>query len=150
MSSQKLSLTARALRLQGMREHSRAELQKKLQAHETEPGEVGRVLDQLQAKGFINESRVVESVLYQRAGKLGAARVRQELVAKGLDADNIAQAMDRLRQTEVQRARAVWEKKFGKEPEDAAQRVRQMRFLAARGFAAEAIRKVIRGSDEDF
>ena len=72
-----LSLKGRALRYLAAREHSRAELECKLAAHEEEPGQLARVLDDLQAKDFISDSRVVESVINRRAGKLGAARVRQ-------------------------------------------------------------------------
>jgi regulatory protein len=61
----------------------------------------------------------------------------------------VAQAVAELRGTEVERAREVWRKKFGQPPIDAAERGKQMRFLMARGFGAEAIRRVIGGSEED-
>ena len=149
MGFQALSLKGRALRLLAGREHSRAELERKLAAHETEPGELARALDELQAKGFINEQRVVESVLYRRASRLGASRVKQELQAKGIGAEAVAEAVDQLRATEVERARAVWRKKFGEPATDAAGRAKQMRFLASRGFGAEAIRRVVAGEDTD-
>ena len=79
------SLTGRALRLLSGREHSRAELERKLQQFEEEPGRLAKVLDELQAKDFINEQRVVESVVHRRAAKLGASRIKQELQAKGLE-----------------------------------------------------------------
>lgn len=143
------SLKGRALRLLSGREHSRAELQRKLAQHETEPGELERALDDLEAKGFINEQRVVESVLHRRAGRLGAARVRQELQAKGLNPQAVAEAVAGLQDTEEARAREVWRKKFGEPPADIAARGKQMRFLLTRGFAAETIRRVVSGSDDD-
>lgn len=139
------SLKGRALRLLAAREHSRTELERKLAAHETEPGELARALDDLQAKGFINEQRVLESVVHRRAGRLGAARVRQELQAKGLDPQAVAEAVAGLQGSEQARAQAVWQRKFGAPPEDAQQQARQMRFLLARGFSAEAVRRVVRG-----
>jgi regulatory protein len=145
---QALSLKGRALRLLAGREHSRAELERKLAAHETEPGELARALDELQAKGFINEQRVVDSVLYRRASRLGASRVKQELQAKGLPAEAVALAVAGLQATEVDRAREVWRKKFGEPASDAAGRAKQMRFLASRGFSPEAIRRVVRGEDD--
>jgi regulatory protein len=145
---QTLSLKGRALRLLAGREHSRAELERKLAAHEVEPGELARALDELQAKGFINEQRVLESVLYRRASRLGASRVKQELQAKGLSAEAVAQAVAGLQATEVDRAREVWRKKFGEPASDAAGRAKQMRFLASRGFSPEAIRRVVRGEDD--
>ena len=144
-----LSLKGRALRLLGAREHSRAELERKLAAHESAPGELARVLDELQAKGFINEQRVMESVIHRRAARLGASRIRQELQGKGLDPQAVAQAVSELRSTELARALEVWRKKFGEPATDAAQRARQMRFLASRGFGGDTIHKVISGGDED-
>ncbi len=149
MGFQKLSLKGRALKLLAAREHSRSELEKKLASHEEVPGELAQALDELQAKGFISEQRVVESVLHRRAARLGTGRVKQELQAKGISAEVMADAIDALRHTEVERAREVWRKKFGEPAADAAGRAKQMRFLAARGFGADAIRRVVSGADDD-
>lgn len=143
------SLKGRALRLLSGREHSRVELQRKLAAYEEEPGSLARALDELQAKGFISEQRVVASVIHQRAPKLGAMRIRQELQNKGLDAQLVAEAVTSLRATELERCREIWLKKFGEPPTDATERGRQARFLAARGFTAEVIGRVVKGGDED-
>ena len=78
------SLKGRALRLLSQREHSRLELERKLRPFEEVPGELAAALDFLQAKDFINENRVVESVVNRRASKLGASRIKQELTARGL------------------------------------------------------------------
>jgi regulatory protein len=146
---EQISLKGRALRLLAGREHSRAELEKKLRPHETEPGELQRALDELQTRGFINEQRVVDSVLHRRAARLGTGRVKQELQAKGISAEAVAEAVDSLRGTEVERAREVWRKKFGEPAADPAGRAKQMRFLASRGFGAEAIRRVVQGGEDD-
>ena len=92
---------------------------------------------------------MVESLIHRRAARLGAGRVKQELQAKGISAEAVAEAVDRLRGTETDRAREVWRKKFGEPAADAAGRAKQMRFLAARGFGAEAIRRVVRGGEDD-
>lgn len=144
-----ISLKGRALRLLSMREHSRQELERKLKAFEETPGELAQALDFLAAKDFINEQRVVESVVNRRQLKLGASRVRQELQAKGLPAEAIAEAVQTMRSTELERAREVWRKKFGEPPEDQAARAKQIRFLVSRGFAPEVVRKVVSGA-EDF
>ncbi len=144
-----LSLKGRALRLLSSREHSRAELERKLAQHEEEPGQLRRVLDELQAKDFINEQRVVESVLHRRAPRLGAARIRQELQVKGLAPEAVAEAVAGLQSTELQRAREVWRRKFDAIPADAAQRAKQARFLAARGFGGEVIRRVLNTPDDE-
>ncbi|TXT40735.1 MAG: regulatory protein [Comamonadaceae bacterium] len=149
------SLKGRALRLLSGREHSRAELERKLARFEEEPGSLALALDDLQAKGFISEQRVLESVLNRRAGKLGAQRIKQELQAKGLDPQAVIHAVAELRNTELARAQAVWAKKFAAPAQDASEAARQMRFLAARGFEGEVIRRVVKGgvvemSDQDF
>jgi regulatory protein len=142
-----LSLKGRALRALAAREHSRAELTRKLASLETEEGELAKILDELAAKGFINEQRVADSLAYRRGAKLGTARVVQELKAKGVDADAVAQATTALKATEFERAREVWRKKFGASAAD-ADRMKQMRFLASRGFAPDVIRRVV-GGDVD-
>jgi regulatory protein len=144
-----ISLKGRALRLLSGREHSRVELERKLAAFEEAPGELAQALDALQAKGFINEQRVVDSVLYRRAGKLGASRIRKELQSKGLDPSAVLDAVAGLQATELERAREVWRKKFGSPPVDAAARAKQQRFLLARGFSSDAVRRVVAGSDDD-
>lgn len=137
------SLKARALRLLAQREHSRAELMRKLAPHTEDEALLVAALDELQAKGLIDEARVAESVLHRRATGLGAMRVRGELQAKGLSEAVVGEAVQQLRSTERERAAAVWAKKFGQPPADAKAQAQQMRFLAARGFAAEAIRAVV-------
>ena len=149
MASTPLSLTGRALRLLSGREHSRAELERKLAKFEAEPGALAKVLDALAAKDFINEGRVVDSVVHRRSAKLGAARIRQELQAKGLEPGAVAQAVASLRASEVERAREIWRKKFGAPPADAAERGKQMRFLAGRGFGGDTIHKVVSGGEDD-
>jgi regulatory protein len=144
-----LSLKGRALRLLSGREHSRAELERKLARHEEEPGQLARVLDELQARDFINQQRVVDSVVYHRSGKLGAMRIRQELQAKGLDDEKVQQAVAQLKSSELARARDVWARRFDALPADAAERGKQGRFLAARGFDGEVIRRVLSRSREE-
>ena len=144
-----LSLKGRALRYLAGREHSRVELQRKLAQYEEEPGSLQRVLDELQAKDFISEQRAADSVVRRRGARLGTALVRQELMAKGVVAEVVTAAVQALKATEQTRAREVWRKKFGAPAPDAAGHAKQMRFMAARGFAPDAIRRVVAGSDED-
>jgi regulatory protein len=146
---QQPSLKGRALRLLSGREHSRSELERKLAQHEEEPGQLRRILDELQAKGFIDHRRVADSIVHQRAGKLGAGRIRQELQRKGLDAELVAQAVAGLRSSEVERAREVWRRKFEGPPADAAERGKQARFLLARGFDGEVVRRVLSAPRSD-
>lgn len=142
------SLKGRALRLLSQREHSRAELQRKLAPHEEVPGELAKALDELQARDFINEGRVIESVVHRRSGKLGAARVKQELAAKGLSGEAVAVALEGLRETEFNRALAVWRKKFDRPATEPGERAKQVRFLMTRGFNPEVVRQIVQGTDD--
>ena len=144
-----LSLKGRALRLLSQREYSRGELERKLANHAQDPQEIARVLDELQAKGFIDHQRVADSVVHRRAMKLGAMRIRQELQAKGLEAEVVQQAVAGLRATELQRAREVWRRKFSSPAAEPSARARQARFLVARGFAGDVVSEVVSGCDED-
>ena len=148
-----LSLKGRALRLLATREQSRSELEKKLKPFEETPGQIAQVLDDLQAKDFISEARVVESVINRRQAKLGASRIRQELFSKGIDKEAVVEAMAGLKATELERARELWQRKFGAksdgQPQDRAAQAKQMRFLAARGFNGDVIRRVLAGADDE-
>lgn len=144
-----LSLKGRALRYLAGREHSRAELERKLKAHEETPGQLAQVLDELQAKDFISEARVVESVIHRRASRFGAARIKYELLNKGLGAEAVAEAVNRLKGSELERAQVIWRKKFDGPAPDAAGRAKQMRFLAARGFGGDVIRRVVLQAEDD-
>ena len=143
-----LSLKGRVLRLLAAREHSRVELERKLKDHEETPGQLAQVLDDLQAKDFISEARVVDSVIHRRSGRLGASRIKYELLGKGLSSQAVAGALAQLKDSEQARAHAVWLRKFGKPAPDATGQARQTRFLLARGFEADAVRQVIRSAGE--
>ena len=142
------SLKGRALRLLSQREHSRAELERKLAPHEQASGELAKALDELQARDFINDGRAIESVIHRRSGKLGAARIKQELAAKGLSGEAVADALAQLKDSELERAREVWRKKFGVHAQDAQERSKQIRFLITRGFAAEIVRRVVKDAED--
>ena len=143
------SLKGRALRLLSQREHSRVELERKLAKYEEEPGMLARALDELTAKDFISEARVVESVVHQRAPRLGALRVRQELAQKGIAPEAIAEAVATLQATELERAREVWRRRFREPAQDAAGRAKQARFLLARGFSGAVVAKILRHDPDD-
>ena len=92
---------------------------------------------------------VAETLVNRRAGKLGGMRMRQELQAKGLSPEVVADTMEELKNTELARAQAIWLKKFGQTAKDAATRNRQARFLATRGFSGDVVRQVVSGLGEE-
>ena len=143
------SVKARAVSLLAQREYSRQELSEKLAAEDVSPEELALALAQLEAKGLVDDTRVVETLVNRRSSKLGASRLRQELQAKGVSPELVAQTMDGLKASELERARAVWQKKFGQLASSSAERNKQARFLASRGFSGEVVRQVVSGVEED-
>ena len=186
------SIKGRALRYLSQREHSRAELERKLKrwseggvggassslasatpddatatddptatATATQPSlaqQIAAALDDLAAKGFLSDARAAESVLNRKGSRLGVHRLRQELRAKGLGIELINNTLAKAKTTEFERARDLWLRRFGStNPETsdadcesapdrqliAKQRAQQMRFLAARGFSGDIIRRVM-------
>lgn len=149
-----LSVKGRALRYLAQREHSRFELEQKLARRVLDTPEapaaaqIAQALDELSAHGLISAERVAESVLTSRAPRYGVHRLRQTLQAKGLDAALVAATLDTARLTELQRARDIWQRRYGTLATSPADRARQMRFLAGRGFDGAVIRAVVQGGGE--
>jgi regulatory protein len=152
------------------REHSRAELRRKLlpvaravlaalddtldpaACREGAAAQVDELLDWLEAHQYLSQARFVESRVHARAARFGSRRIEQELAQHGVALD--AGARQRLRETELERARDVWRRKYGRgetppAAADPAERARQMRFLAARGFSADVVQRVVRGGGGD-
>ncbi len=129
------------------REHSRAELARKLAAVGT-PEEIAAVLDQLEAAGLLSDARFAESLVHARAARFGAARLRHDLRVKGVAEDVIDAALTDDAGTELARARLVRQRRFGAAPAGRADYARQARFLQQRGFAADIIRKVLEDTEE--
>jgi regulatory protein len=148
-ASKVTAVKARAVSLLAQREYSRLALQDKLSSEDASPEEIALALAQLEAQGLISDTRVVETLVNRRAGKLGGMRLRQELQAKGVSPELVAETMAGLKDSELARALAIWQKKFGHVAIDAATRNRQARFLATRGFSGDVVRQVVAGVGED-
>src|SRR6185436_2485457 len=77
-------LKARALRHLVRREHSRAELARKLAAHAGSRQDLEALLDSLVAKKQLSDERYAEERARVLARKYGAAKIRHDLKAKGI------------------------------------------------------------------
>jgi SOS response regulatory protein OraA/RecX len=145
-----LSLRGRALGYLSRREHSRAELSRKLTPHLGEGDSLITLLDSLEQEGWLSNERFVESVVHRRGTRLGTNRIVHELKRNGIDETLIQDAGAELNKTELARARDVWSKKFGELPTTPAERAKQARFLATRGFNGGTIVKVLKAGDDEF
>ncbi|HSG76457.1 MAG TPA: recombination regulator RecX [Burkholderiales bacterium] len=139
-------LKARALRHLARREHSRAELARKLAPHAESPEALGQLLDALAAKKQLSDERYAEARARQLARKYGAARIRQDLKAKGVD-EGIVERVSA--EDEAVRATAILSRKYRAPATTAMERARRMRFLQSRGFSHDTIRRVVSSRDDD-
>jgi regulatory protein len=168
---QKLSLKNRALRYLSLCEHSRLELGRKLARYAEEGEDVEAVLDFLEKNRFLSCERFSESLIRRRSESYGDNRILAELQTHGLDSELLKRSKAELAESEVARARVVWQKKFGNlkeklsedsdadadvrvasectELSESEQRVRQMRYLAQRGFSSKAIKAALSGNYDE-
>ena len=142
------NLRAHALKLLARREHTRRELERKLAAEAEDPAAIEGVLDEFEARGWLSESRLTEQFIHARKTRFGARRIERELRDRGVSEDTLSAVLPALKSGELERARAVWARKFKHQPAGAAERARQVRFLQGRGFDLDVIFKVIEGGDE--
>ena len=140
------ALKARALRLLARREHSRDELARKLSPHAESPEILERLLRELESKKQLSNERFAEQRAHVLARKYGPARIRHDLKARGISADLVSRVSS---EGELERARAVLQRKYADPAASREERARRARFLQGRGFSAEVIhRLVLRELDE--
>lgn len=132
------------------REHSLAEIERKLEqkktADETEQ-DVADVLRVLQDRGLQSDARMAEALARTRGLRYGRLRIAQELERRGVDRDTVAAVLPPP-EGEIELARAIWRRKFGRAPGSLQERARQSRFLAARGFPSGVIARVLGSADD--
>jgi regulatory protein len=138
-----LSLRGRALGYLARREHSRAELATKLRRFLQPEEDLEALLDDFEQRGWLSEARLVQAVLDAPARR-GAARVLHDLRRRGVEPALIEAARRPLLDGELDAARSLWGRRFGRPALDAADRARQIRFLRYRGFAPTTIERVLR------
>lgn len=140
-------LRARALRLLARREHSRAELRRKLEPHLEEGIDLDALLDDFTKRGWLSEERFVEQAVRAKLRRFGPLKIAHHLREKGIGEEGIAAALAQARAGEGEALEAAWRSRFGRSPADAAEKARQVRFLQGRGFALESILKLLRDRD---
>ncbi len=122
---------------------------RKLSPHAESPEQIEQLLDALSARGWLSEARFAESRATTLARKFGSRKIEYDLRSRGVSAEVVEQAVERALAQELENCRMAWQRKFGVLPQDASERGRQMRFLAGRGFSAEAVRAVLKAGGVD-
>jgi regulatory protein len=136
-------LRERALRLLARREHSRAELTRKLEAAGFAREEVGLLLDDFETRNWLSDQRFAESYVADHRARAGSIKLAYDLKQRGVPDSVIESVLRDNQDSERERAREVWQKKFGALPNNAAEKARQIRFMQSRGFTPEVIRRAI-------
>jgi regulatory protein len=144
-----LELRARALRLLARREHSRAELARKLAMRAESTEALEKLLDELAARRQLSDERFAEERAHWMARKYGAARIRRDLLGKGVAAETASRIAGESARADLERARAILARKYRSPALTREERARRARFLQGRGYSLDVIRQLLReGSGE--
>jgi regulatory protein len=133
-------LKARALRYLARREHSRAELARKLAPHADSSDALQLLLNELESRKQLSDERFAEQRAHVMARKYGPARIREDLQSKGIAAE-IAEGVPI--ENEMERARAIIARKYRTCATTREERAKRARFLQGRGFSGEVIRRLV-------
>ena len=141
-----VELRARALRLLARREHTRQELESKLSPHAGTSEDLQSLIAGLKQKNQLSEERFAEERTRSLSRKYGAARIRQDLRAKGVSDELIGRVTS---EGELERARAILERKYRSPAASREERAKRMRFLQGRGFSFDIIRSLLSSRDAE-
>jgi regulatory protein len=138
-------LKARALRHLMRREHSRAELERKLAPHAESAQALQALLDQLASKKQLSDERFAQERARALSRKYGAARIRHDLRSKGIAGDIVDSICT---EGELERAKTILARKYRDPASSREEWARRARFLQGRGFSMDVISRLIRGNEE--
>ena len=136
------------MRFLARREYSRAELHARLLTYATPDDNVDAVLDDLVKRGWQSDERATTQLLHTKRSRFGTQRIAHELRQRGIAEELIGAALPELKESELEAARVVWQKKFGTPPQDEKEKAKQMRFMQSRGFGLDVVFKVLRSGCE--
>ena len=140
-----IELKVRALRYLARREHSRAELARKLAPHAESPAMLEGVLDELASKRQLSDERYADVRANWLSRKYGAAKIRHDLKAHGV-AEAVIERVSA--EGDYDRAKAIVARKYRGPATTSEEKARRARFLQSRGFSYEIIRKLLSTEDE--
>jgi regulatory protein len=134
-----------AMDLLARREHSYRELFDKLTARFGDAAPIRQTVQTLADEGLQSDRRFAEAYVHSRGQRLyGPQRIKAELRERGIDDELVDAALHGAGiDWSVQLEKLVFDK-FGRKPAaDFKERAKRMRFLQYRGFAANAIRRIV-------
>jgi len=133
------------VKLQAQREHSRAELVRKLTQRGAEIALAEQLIDEVASQNWQSDARFAETFVRTRAARgHGPIKIIAQLRERGVRDDNIQQAQAESGIDWAENAGVAFHKRFGDNPEkDAKNRAKQQRFLQQRGFDFEQIQAAL-------
>jgi regulatory protein len=134
-----------AVRLLANREHSRAELCRKL-GRRFPDALLHQVLDSLEQRGLLSDARFAEQYIESRMLRgYGPVRIAHELRERGVSEAEAGLAMEQADIDWHELLQQVSRRKFGDSaPKDYKESAKRARFLQYRGFPADWIRELFR------
>lgn len=171
-----VNLLAKAVAILSAREHSEKELRQRLKRYTDDEAAIDAVVTRLQHENWQSDERFVETFVQSKEQRWGNQKILQALSQHDLDSEQLSDLKEDLRESEYQRAREVWIKRFGAKygvdlydshaiddyetldeneqqdfQEQAKDKAKQIRFLASRGFSADVVYRVVnsRGAPEE-
>ncbi|KAB2308470.1 recombination regulator RecX [Betaproteobacteria bacterium SCN2] len=142
-------LREQALACLARREHSRTELARKLAQSGHVEEDIAALLDDFEARNWLSDRRFAESYVADHRARSGPLKLAFELRQRGVADSLIEEVLAQTRDSELERAREVWRKKFGTPAASAQEKAKQMRFLQGRGFSMETIRLALKATQSD-
>jgi regulatory protein len=139
-----VELKVRALRYLVRREHSRAELARKLAPHAESPQALQAVLDELAQRKQVSDERYAETRAHWLSRKYGAAKIRQDLKAHGV-AESVIDSVSS--EGDLEKAKAILARKYRHPATTREEKAKRARFLQSRGFSFEVVQRLLRMAD---
>src|SRR5690242_8050867 len=137
-------LKIRALRTLVRRDHSRAELARKLAPYAESASALEALLDELNARKQLSDERYAEARASWLSRKYGAAKIRQDLKAHGI-ADALVARVSA--EGELERARTILARKYREPARTREEKAKRARFLQGRGFSFDVVQRLLRTED---
>ena len=111
--------------------------------------EITAILDDFKARGWLSDARYTEQMVHAWQAKFGVSKIAHELRQKGVSADLVLDAIEKVKVNELDNAKEIWQKKFKAAPLNRDEWAKQARFLQSRGFGFDTIKKVLNSKDDD-
>ena len=136
-----------ALRALGRREHSAAQLRRKLASRGYDETTAAEAVGELSERGWQSDTRYAELLVRSRVSQgYGRLYIEADLRVSGVPDAEATAALEAADCDWTQVAMDLHARKFGAAPETMADRNKQYRYMASRGFTTEQIRSALKGA----